>query len=402
MTYFNRRDLLKLASVGCGTIAAPGLIKAQTKSSAPIKIGVNLPLSGVYALVGQEANKGIQMYLDSIGSIAAGRKIEVIFEDETVQVNTAVSKARKLLESDGVSALLGGVATPVIYATAPLILKEKVPYIVTVGGGAEITRKSKRNPYTFRTSYNIWADIYPFARWMVANGTKKAYVFCPDYAGGREYADAFKAGFTAAGGTITGESYAPLTTTDFVPYLTSVAEAQPDAIFGFWAASAAIRFLTTADQLGLTKKSKLFLSGFGVDYDTLPQTGQATVGSISVHVWNLDLPNGANQSFVSDYAKRFNGAKPSYLPVFGNDAIRATVRAIEKVGGDVEDKAKFAEAFAGLEFDSPRGRIVIDPDTHDIVQTLYVREAVAGTGPIPDLKVIATLPNSKDPFPDAG
>jgi branched-chain amino acid transport system substrate-binding protein len=402
MTRRDRRSFLQIAAAAAGAVAAPALLRAQTSSSAPIKIGVNLPLSGVFALVGQEANKGINMYVDSINKTAAGRKIEVIFEDETVQVNTAVTKARKLLESDGVHALLGGASTPVIYATAALIQKEKVPYIVTVGGGAEITRKSKRNPFTFRSSYNIWAMTYPFAQWVAKSGIKKSYIFCPDYAAGREFAEAFKAGFTEAGGEITGESYAPLTTTDFVPFVTSVAETKPEAVFGFWAAAAAIRFLTAANQIGLNKNAKLLLSGFAVDYDTIPQTGNAIAGSLSVHFWDLGLDNAPNHALVKEYKARFNNVTPSYLPVFGWDAMHAVVAAIEKVKGEVENKEKFAQAFAGLTFDSPRGKMAIDATTHDVVQDLYVREASAGPNNMPTIKVVATLPDARDPFPDRG
>src|SRR3954468_15444638 len=111
MSHRDRRSFLKFTAGTAGMIAAPGILRAQTSSSAPIKVGVNLPLSGVFALVGQEANKGINMYVDSINKTAAGRKLEVFFEDETVQVNTAVTKARKLLESDRVHALLGGAST---------------------------------------------------------------------------------------------------------------------------------------------------------------------------------------------------------------------------------------------------------------------------------------------------
>ncbi len=398
---FTRRDVLTIAGAAAGTMMAPGIIRAQSRSNAPIKVGVNLPTSGVFALVGQEANKGIQMYLESIKHTVAGRKIEAIFEDETVQVNVGVAKARKLLENDGVHALIGGVATPVIYATAPLIIKAQTPYIITVGGGAEITRKSKRNDYSFRTSYNIWAQTYPFAKWIAQNKTKKVYIFCPDYAAGKEFADAFKAGFTEGGGTIVGESYAPLATPDFVPFLTKVAEAKPEGIFGFWAASAAIRFLKAADQLGINRTSTLYLSGFAVDYDTLPQTGNAAIGAVSVHSWNLDLPNAANQAFVKAYEAQHK-ATPSYLPLYGWDAMRAVVAAIEKVKGNVEDKPKFAAAFKGLAFDSPRGRMSIDANTHDVVQDLYIRETVAGGKTMPVSKVIATLPKAADPFPDKG
>lgn len=398
---FTRRKFVSIAGAAVGAAMAPAIIKAQMRSSAPIKIGINLPVSGVYALVGQEVNKGINMYLESIKHTVAGRKIEAIFEDETVEVAVGVAKARKLLESDGVHALVGGAATPVIYATVPVIIKAQTPYIVAVGGGAAITRKSKRNDYTFRTSYNIWALTYPFAKWIAKNQTKKVYVFNPDFATGREFAEAFKAGFIEAGGQIVGESYAPIASPDFVPFLLKIAEAKPEGIFGFWAASAAIRYLKAVDQLGINRTSKLFLPGFAVDYDTLPQTGNAAIGAITVHVWNLDLPNAANQALVKTYQTKYDKT-PSFSPVFGWDAIRAVVAAVERVKGDVEDKAKFAAAFKGLAFDSPRGRIRIDANTHDIVQDLYVRETVAGGRSMPVSKVIATLPNAADPFPDMG
>jgi branched-chain amino acid transport system substrate-binding protein len=396
----SRRTIL-VASAALGTLGTPALIRAQTRSGAPIKIGVNLPTSGVFSLVGQEANKGIEMYLESIKYTAAGRKIEAIFEDETVQVSTGVAKARKLLESDGVHALIGGGATPIIYATAPLAINARTPYVVAVGGGAEITRKSKRNDYTFRTSYNIWALTYPFAKWVAQNRTKKVYIFCPDFASGREYADAFKAGFTEAGGEIVGESYAPLASPDFVPFLAKIAESKPEGIFGFWAANAAIRFLKAANDLGLNRTSKLFLAGFAVDNDTLPETGNAAIGATTGHIWNYDLPNAANQALVKAYESKYKNL-PSYLPVWGWDAVRSVVAAIEKVKGDVEDKAKFAAAFKGLTFDGPRGRIEIAANTHDIVQDLYVRETVAGGRTLPVSKVIATLPRAADPYPDKG
>lgn len=394
---FTRRKFLSTSAAAGVALAAPGLLHAQSRSSAPIKIGVNLPTSGVFAQVGQNAIVGMKMYMESIKGKAAGRPVELIIEDETVQVNVGVAKARKLLENDKVHALLGGVATPVIYATAPLVIKERTPYIITVGGGSEITRPAKRNKYTVRTSYNIWAQAYPFGKWVAQNKTKKAYIFCPDYAAGKEFADAFRAGFTEGGGTITGESYAPLASPDFLPFVLKVAETKPEAVFGFWAASAAVRFLKAADQVGLNRSAKLLLSGFACDYDSLPETGNASIGALSMHVWNLDLPNPENKAFVQSYTTQFK-KPPSYLQLFGWDALRAAVAAAERVKGDVEDKEKYAAAFRGLVFASPRGRMSIDEATGDVVQDLYIRETVAGGRELPKMNVIATLPKAVDPL----
>jgi branched-chain amino acid transport system substrate-binding protein len=391
-----RRNILSTAGGALGAAIAPRFGRSQ--SNAPIRIGILLPSSGPFALVGAEVNVGIDLFLDSINYRAAGRQIVVIKEDETAEVASGVAKARKLLEQDNAHCLIGGATSSILYATLPLVVRAQVPYVVAVAGGAQITRNEHRSPYMCRTSYNAWAITYPFAKYAALNVAKKVHIFCPDFVAGKEYAEAFKKGFTEAGGTIVGETFAPLSTPDFVPYLTQIADSKPEAIFGFWAGSAAIRYLKAFDQLGLKKNIKQLLTGFAVDNDTLPATGNAAVGALSAHIWNYDLNFDANRELVRRYEAKFS-KRPSYLPVWGWDAMRTAVAAIEKVKGDVETQAAFAAAFPGLQFDSPRGSIVVDEHTHDIIEDLYIRETVDGS-PLPENKVIATLSRVKDPLSD--
>ena len=172
-----------------------------------------------------------------------------------------MAKARKLIEKDQVECLIGGSLTSTIYATLPVVVSARTPYLVAMGGGAEVTRKKRRNPFTYRTSYNIWQVGYPFGKYVAEKVTQQVYMTASDYAAGHEWKEAFKAGFSGAGGTIVGEIYPLLGSPDFVPYLTKIAQEGPEGLCAWFVGSDAIRFLQAYDQLGLRQKTKLLMFG---------------------------------------------------------------------------------------------------------------------------------------------
>lgn len=395
-TTVTRRTFLGLTGGAVLTAGRPGRTGA---ADGPIKLGINLPTTGPIAIPGREVLIGLDMYFESIGHAVGGRKIELIKEDETADVQSGVAKARKLIEKDQVECLTGGSHTGIIYATIPLIIASRTPYLISVGGGTEITRRKRRNPYTYRTSYNIWQIGFPFGKFVAEKVAKRVHISAADYAAGREWSDAFKAGFTQAGGTVVGEIYPPLGTPDFVPYLTKIAQEKPEATFSFFVGSDAIRFLQAYEQLDLKRHMKLTITGASIDYDTLPATKNAALGAISPHWWNLDLKNPVNERLVAAYRARYKKT-PSALVSWGWDGGQAMVEAIKRVGGDVSNRERLAAAFGGLRIESARGEIEIDRETHDVIQDLYIRETVAGD-PLPVHRVVAKIPRVKDPFPNA-
>ena len=105
----SRRSLLKASVIICAAqVAAPFVIKARGET--PIRIGVNLPLSGTYAAYGKNEQIGCELAVEEINSKGGilGRSVELLFEDSTsVDTGTAVLKARKLINRDKVDLLLG-------------------------------------------------------------------------------------------------------------------------------------------------------------------------------------------------------------------------------------------------------------------------------------------------------
>jgi branched-chain amino acid transport system substrate-binding protein len=83
------------------------------------------------------------------------------------------------------------------------------------------------------------------------------------------------------------------------------------------------------------------------------------------------------------------------MAVGGYDGMAAIVRAVQATKGKVESDAALA-ALKGWKSVSPRGPIMIDPDTRDIVMNEYLSEVIMKDGRLFQ-KVLATFENVKDP-----
>jgi branched-chain amino acid transport system substrate-binding protein len=92
---------------------------AGAQATKPIKIGFLAPLTGGAAQIGRDTVNGFEMYLEEAGQQIAGRKVELIVEDTAGNPGTAITKFRKLVESDRVDMVVGEVFAHIGYALAP-------------------------------------------------------------------------------------------------------------------------------------------------------------------------------------------------------------------------------------------------------------------------------------------
>ncbi len=367
-----RREIVKTgAALALGSLGwRTRLARAEARDA--VKVGVLLPSSGVYAQLGQDITQGMLLYLDRVQNRAGGRPIQLIAEDETADPSIALSKARKLIESDRVDILTGVVSTAAAYAIRDLVHSSRTIFIVSNAGGNALTRERK-SPYIFRVSFTSWQVSFPFGRWVADKVSRRATVLAADYAFGRESVAAFKESFLAAGGQVLDEIWTPLGSTDFSAYVSRIIGTRPGTVYGFLSGSDAVIFIRQYAQFGLAGNVPLTVAGFMVEEDVLPAVGRAALGARSSLHWAVRLDNAVNREFVASYRRRFN-ASPSVFSMQGYDAARVMVEAIDAVGGDLSNKDRFIQALEGVRFDSPRGRFEFDPATHHVLQNIYVRE----------------------------
>ena len=166
-----RRLMTEAAGAGAAlafNFPAPGIL-AQTR--APIRIGVLNSFTGATAYAAENNVNGMSLYLDSINWTVAGRKVELIKEDDQFNPQVGLQKAKKLVESDNVDMLVGVQASNVALAVLNYAKQKKAFYIVTGAGTDAITWD--RYPYLFRTSLSTWQLSKPMADWVYANLAKE-------------------------------------------------------------------------------------------------------------------------------------------------------------------------------------------------------------------------------------
>lgn len=372
--------------VGCGAGAG-----GQGRED-PIRIGVVLPYSGVYAQLGEDITDAMKLYFEEQGNEIAGRPVELVQEDEEADPQVGVQAARTLLEREDVDVLTGAVSTAVAYGVIDLVEREQVPFVISNAAGNDATRRGV--DYVFRTSTSNWQTSYPMGEYLVGEGVNEIFVSAADYAAGQELADAFKDGFTGAGGTVVDEVYPPLGTNDYSSYLTRIRQADAGASWSFFAGSDAVRFVQQFDQFGLHDTTSLYGAGYLVEADTLEAQGAAAVGARTALHYSPDLDNSENREFTEKFEEAY-GRKPGVYAVQGWDAAWLIGEAIRATEGNTEDVDALIEAMENVEFQSPRGPMELD-ENHNPVQNIYIREAREQDGSIENV-VVDTIENVQDP-----
>jgi branched-chain amino acid transport system substrate-binding protein len=168
----------------------------------------------------------------------------------------------------------------------------------------------------------------------------------------------------------------PVQNPDFAPYIQRIKDAKPDAVFVFVPAGAqGTAFLKAFQERGLAKQGiKVIATGDVTEDQELGAMGDAALGVVTTHHYSAAHESPENAAFKQAFAKVTGGkVRPNFMAVGGYDGMAAIAKVIEKLGGKLDSEQAMA-AFKGLAWQSPRGAIRIDPETRDVIQTVYVRK----------------------------
>src|SRR3989475_5287058 len=210
--------LLGGAVLGLGA-AVLALGVGEAAAQGPIKIGFLSPLSGAIAQAGKDMYSGCELYWEETGWQLAGRKLEVILEDNEGVPATAVTKARKLVESDRVHMLAGVILSNVAYALVPYIEAQGIPTIYPINSADDLTQR-KRPKWLIRTGFSAGGNMHPFGEYAArVLGYKKIAIVSLDYAFGWEIAGGFQKTFEDNRGQINQKGWIPLKLPGYAPYL---------------------------------------------------------------------------------------------------------------------------------------------------------------------------------------
>lgn len=405
-TGITRRDLLKTVGVLAGasaagsTLAACGPLGARPTASGPLRIGVLLPFSDIYAVVGESITEAMRMYFESVGNEAGGRTIELIQEDTEIQPDVGAQKARKLVEQDEVDLVVGPVSSGVAHGIRDYFHQNQKLLIIPNAGSNALSR-DLRSPYIFRTSFTNWQHSWPLGGWAYENVAQKVFVTVPDYAAGRQFVSGFLNNFQAHGGELVAEpQYTPFPNMgDPAPFIAEIQQADPPMVFCFYAGGAASTFMQAYHEFGLSDQIPLVAIGNTVGEDLLPSLGEAAMGVHSSLHWALLLDNPQNQAFTEAYRER-TGNDANVYAQQGYDTAQVIVEAVNPVEGDTSNLDQLLEALKGVQFAGVRGEFKFDPATNTVINPIYVREVQDVDGALHNV-VVENLGTFADPGDDS-
>ena len=377
-----------LAALVIGAFAIGGALAQD-----PVKIGFILPMTGQQQSTGKQISAAVRLFVQQNGDTVAGRKVEVIFKDDAAVPDNSKRLAQELIVNDKVSFLAGFGVTPAALAVAPLATEAKIPQIVTAAGTSIIT---ERSPYIVRTSFTLAQSSVIIADWAVKNGIKKVVTMVSDYAPGVDAETSFKEQFTKGGGQVIEAIRFPLANPDFAPFLQRAADARPDAIFVFVPSGQGATFIKQFVERGLDKTGiKIIGPGDVTDDDLVNGMGDQVIGTVTAHFYSAAHPSAMNKAWVDAFKKANNGLRPNFMAVSGYDGMHLIYEALKKTGGKTDGDGLVA-AMKGMNWESPRGPISIDPETRDIIQNIYMRRIEKVNGELYNVE-FATFEAVKDP-----
>jgi branched-chain amino acid transport system substrate-binding protein len=384
----HRRALLQRLSGLALTWPLGSLAQAQR-----FKIGLLLPMTGPFASTGRQVDAAVRLWLAQNGTSVAGRRIEVLLKDDAGTADTTRRLAQELVVNDKVNVLAGFGLTPLALATAPIATQSKTPMVVMAAATSSITEAS---PYIVRSSFTLPQVTLGIAEWAPKNGIKKVVTLVSDYGPGIDAEKTFRERFALNGGQVMESLRVPLRSPDFAPFLQKVRDAQPDAVFVFVPSGVGAQLMKQFAERGLDKAGiKLIATGDVTDDDILNDMGDVALGVVTSHHYSAAHKSAANQKFVQAFGAANKGMRPNFMAVGGYDGMRVIAKAIEATRGKGDGDALLA-AMKGQVFESPRGPVLIDAQTRDIVQDVYTRKVERVGGQLWNVE-FDTLKAVKDP-----
>jgi len=384
--------MLRLLTVLAGIAVAA---TAQASAQDTIKIGLIMPYSGQFADTAAQMDNAIKLYVKQKGSTVAGKKIEFIRRDTGgVAPDVAKRLAQELVVRDGADILAGFVLTPNALAAADVSAEAKKFMVVMNAATSIVVTKS---PYMVRTSATIPQLVETFGAWAYKDGVRKAYTMVSDYGPGHDAEGAFLRGFKAAGGEIVGSVRFPVANPDFSAFVQRAKDLNPESIFIFVPGGAQPAAIGKAlAERGIDpKKTKVLGMGELTEDEARKSMGDASLGIITVYHFDHNHGSDLNKAFVKAFNAEYGGRNPNVYSIGGWDGIHLIYEALKKTGGKADGESLIGAA-KGMRWESPRGPITIDPETRDIVQTVYIRRVEKVGGDTRNVE-FDKIENVKDP-----
>jgi branched-chain amino acid transport system substrate-binding protein len=386
---------MKRILLACTAALAAASFATAAHAQSTIKIGLVMPYSGQFADLAKQMDNGIKIYMQQHGDKVAGKKIELIRKDVGgISPPTAKRLAQELVVRDKVDILAGWLLTPNAIAGCGVSAEAKKFMVIMNAATSIIVDKS---PYCTRTSFTLPMITTTLGTWAAKQGIKNDYTMSSDYAPGHDAEQGFINGFKAGGGEIVGSVRMAVANPDFSAYVQRAKDLNPKSIFVFIPGGAQpAAFGKALAERGMgAQQIRVMGTQELTDDPALKSMGNYALGVITAGNYNYNREDAMNKKFVAAYRRLAKGENPNFGAVGGYDGMHLIYAALQKTKGKT-DADSLIGAAKGMKWQSPRGEMMIDPQTRDVVETIYISRVEKKGGKLANV-VIDTVADVHDP-----
>jgi len=386
------------ASFAAGAWAA---LTATAVQADDLKIALIYSKTGPLEAYAKQTETGLMMGLEYLtgGTMTLdGRKIVVLPKDDQGKPDVAKSLLEQAYADDKVDLAIGTTSSGATIAMLPVAEDAKKILLVEPAVADSITG-DKWNRYIFRSARNSSQDALAAAV-ALGKGDVSIGMLAQDYAFGHDGVAAFKTALAEAhsDAKIVFEEYAPFATTDFTASAQRLFDALKDKpgvkiIAIIWAGP------NPATKIADLKPERygIALAPGGNILPVMMQWRQLAGAEGTIYYYYGFPKNPMNDWLVAEHQKRFN-MPPDFFTAGGVAAASAVVTAVKKAGGT--DTEKLIAAMEGMEFDTPKGKMIFRKEDHQALQSMYVFKIKAnGANQWDLLDLVSEIPMSDIPVP---
>lgn len=335
-------------------VVVGGCKAAAPAAKEPIKIGGSYELTGFLSAIGTDAYNAAVVYFEQHNQVA-GRPIQFIPEDNATDATVAVDKARKLVETDKVCAILGPILVPACESQGAYCARMNVPYLHS--SCITDTGSLSENPHWpgFGPAGSLRQRCYAMGLYAYdVLGYRTATTLVTDYSAGWEYQDGFDEGFESRGGQIVQEQRYPIETTDFTPFIVNMAQA--DCLCLTPISNPVPMVQQLAEQGVLAKMPVVLSTDLGLfDDAVLREIGNLEIGFIGETHYHWSSTSPGNAEFVQAFETKYGKKPPAYAGM-GYISAQILIDALERTNGDTSFDALY-NALLATDMETIRGHI---------------------------------------------
>ncbi len=361
MSHPSRRQIVK--SLGFASVAGPWVAR-QAFAQDTVKVGILHSLSGDLALAEASVADAEKLAIDEINAAGGvmGKKVTPIIEDGASDWPTFAEKSRKLIDKDKVAAVFGCYTSASRKAVLPVFEQLKgLLYYPTFYEGLE------QSANVMYTGAEATQQAVAASRWLMENKGKRVYMIGSDYIWPRVTNKISRPTIVKAGGTVLGEEYLPLGSTNFGSIINKIKSLKPDIVLSTVVGGSNVSFFKQMLSAGIDK-SKTTIMALAVTEEEVSGIGAENVqGALTCMSYFQSIDNPANKKFIAAFKAKYGPNRVT------GDVLECAYNAVYLWKAGVEkaksfDVEKVVAASGGLELDAPEGKIRFHPTNHHLLK----------------------------------